>query len=100
VLTREGCSHSLLINDMKAEELIPDLFAGLKTQYSQIKFFKKKFDFITTVMLPVIQQDFGRHKTSSTQSFQQQNYVCVSSIDELGQLLNIKEICTEEMYNK
>ena len=90
---------SSLINELNAEELIPDLFAGLKSQYSQINFFKTNFGLIMplTVNLPAIPQDFGRHKTRSRQSFKQQNYVCVPLIDQLEQLLNIEDIYHEIM---
>jgi len=99
VLAKEACSHSSLINKLNAEELIPDLFAGLKTQYSQIHFSKTTFGLIMplTVKLPVIPQDFGRHKTRSRQSYEQQNYVCVPLIDQLEQLLNIEDIYDEIM---
>ena len=79
MLAKEGCSHSSLINELNAEKLIPDLFAGLKTQNSQINFFKTNFGLIMplTVNLPAIPQDFGRHKTRSRQSFKQQT-MCAS----------------------
>ncbi len=99
LLANEECSHLSLISQLKAEELIPDLFAGLKTQYSQIKYCKKRFGLImpTTITLPRIPQDFGRHKTRSRQSSRQQSYVCVSLIDQIEHLLNIDDIYTEIM---
>ncbi len=99
LLAREECSHLSLISQLKAEELIPDLFAGLKSQYNQIAYFKKSFGLImpTTITLPRIPQDFGRHKTRSRQSSRQQSYVCVSLIDQIEQLLNIDDIYTEIM---
>ncbi len=98
LLAKEECSHL---------SLIPDLFAWLKSQYSQIEYFKKSFGLImpTTITLQRIPQDFCRHKTigqsinwdQPRQSSRQQSYVCVSLIDQIEQLLNIDDIYTEIM---
>lgn len=94
VLKQSGCHHVAAIQDIDAKSVIPNLFFGLNTQYSQINFFKKNFGLIMpeTVSLPLIPEDFGRHKTRAPQSVLQQNYVCVPMLDQIEQMLNVDDI--------
>lgn len=47
MLRETGCDHSDVLYTLDPAQL--DLFAGLKNQYSQIKFFKEKFNLIMPV---------------------------------------------------
>lgn len=99
LLVRESCSHVNSLNALQASDVVPDVFRGLRTQYSQINYFKNKFGLImpTTITLPLIPADFGRHSTRRDQRFRPQTYVYISPLDQIEQLLNVKDFYDQIM---
>ena len=101
LLIRENCSHADSLQSLEAKHIVPDVFCGLHTQYSQIKYFKEQFGLIMpkTITLPLLPADFGRHNTRRDQRFRPQTYVYISLLDQIEQLLNVKDFY-DEIYIK
>lgn len=99
LLKQHNCHHTHVLENLDARNIAPDLFHGLHTQHSQIKFFQDKFGLIMpiTVKLPQIEEDFGRHRTRMDQHFRQQSYVRIPVLQQLEQYLNIDDVYYEVM---
>ena len=77
---------------------VPNIFKGLTTSSGQTPFFIKKFGLVApkTIQLPSYpRKEFGRHKTGKEQTFKRQTYIYIPFLEQLTQLLNVKEIFDE-----
>ncbi|KAK4006714.1 hypothetical protein OUZ56_011872 [Daphnia magna] len=95
LLADSGCDHSMLIEELKLRNSSAvSIFHKFRDQYNQIKYFKKHYGLIMPikVKLPPLRENFGRVKVMEDQKFFTEEYVVVPLIDQIEQLLNIKEI--------
>ena len=71
-----------------------DIFAGLKTQYSQNKFYSNEFNMINhkIISLPTSSLDFKRSKTGQEQQTKPQAYTYVPVLQQLKRILNFEDI--------
>ena len=77
---------------------VPNIFKGLTTSSGQTPFFIKKFGLVApkTIQLPSYpRKEFGRHKTGKEQTFKRQTYIYIPFLEQLNQLLNVKEFVDE-----
>lgn len=74
-----------------------DPFRGLRTQYSQIKFFKNNFDLVMPlkIELPLIPEDLVRTRTGKERTFRKQDYVYVPLLSQLEKLLSMRDVYRE-----
>lgn len=97
LVQKENMDVEEVFNLLQQENNTVDPFRGLRTQYSQIKFFKDNFDLIMPIKisLPMIPEDYGRHKTAKERIFRKQDYVYVPILPQLEKLLNIEDLYRE-----
>jgi hypothetical protein len=95
LLTQSGCDHSVIIGDLKLENKMSlNFFHEFRDQYNQIKYFKQHHGLIMPqkIKLPFLSTNFGRRQVGQGQHFFSEDFVFVSLLDQMEQLLNIPEI--------
>ena len=96
MLRVNGCSHSSLIDDMRMEnqKATMNLFQHVRDQHNQTIFFKEHFGMIMPkkIKLPFLPNNFGRVCVGKDQEFYTNEFVVVSLLEQIEQLLNIPDI--------
>jgi hypothetical protein len=96
MLRVNGCSNSSLIDDMRMEnqQATMNLFQHVRDQHNQTIFFKEHFGMIMPkkIKLPFLPNNFGRVCVGKDQEFFTNEFVVVSLLEQIEQLLNIPDI--------
>lgn len=97
VLSEEGVHLAEAIQQVEENLSCTDIFSGLHSQYSQIKYFKEKFNLIMPVkiQLPSIPTDYCRLKTNQELEIKVNYSVYVPILEQLEHILNVHEIWEE-----
>ena len=86
-----------VIDAMKLNNKIGSMFDGLEYQEKQQMFFKKNFGMVEPkkIPLPVLPEDFRRHRTRQDKKFHNQDYVVVPLLPQLAQLVKNTHVYRE-----
>lgn len=94
ILRENGCVHTEMVEGVKNNFSETELFHDIRTQKSQFYYINMHMGMVMPrkVELPQKQLNFGRGRTGYHQEKYIENYVIVSLLDQLRQLLNIPEV--------
>ena len=95
LLRQSGCDHSMIVEQLKLDNMSENVFHQFRDQYNQRKYFKEHFSLIMPqkIELPFLPTNFSRRKVGEDQHLFNEEYVFVSLLDQIEQMLNIPEIC-------
>jgi hypothetical protein len=95
LLRQSGCDHSVIVEELKLDNMSENVFHQFRDQYNQRKYFKEHFSLIMPqkIELPFLPTNFSRRKVGQDQHLFNEKYVFVSLLDQIELLLNIPEIC-------
>lgn len=92
---------STVLKEVKDKFAVTNLFDGLETQNTQVKYFTKHFGLVMPkkVTLPLRLEDLGRGRNRK-QRFKQQNFSYVSLLQQLETLFNIDDVFNKVQSEK
>ena len=98
-LQESGCSDEQLeiLQNLKTNFMNHDTFTNLKTQHSQIVYFKKKLGLLMPikVKLPSKPGTLKRMKSGKHRQAVKEHFIYVPLIDQLQRILNMKDVYSE-----
>lgn len=90
------------INKALEDQHVPDYFDHVRTVKRQQIYFREQHGMVSPklVDLPLLyNKDYGRHNSGKDQFFKNKQYVYISILDQLRQILNIRDVY-HEIYMK
>jgi hypothetical protein len=98
-LEESGCSNEQLeiLRNLRTNFMNHDMFTNLKTQHSQINFFKKNLGLLMPikVKLPSKPGTLKRTKSGKQRQAVKEHFIYVPLIDQLQRILNMKDVYSE-----
>ena len=99
---KQQLPNNQAINKALDDQQIPDYFDHVRTVKRQMSYFIEHHGMVSPklVHLPMPKtKDFGRHNSGKDQFFKNKQYVFISILDQLQQILSIRDVY-QEIYTK